>query len=161
MPYLIDGNNLCGAARDARLGLPRTEEGLIRTLARFRQRRTAPLTVVFDGPKSERRGMGRAGMVGGLTVHYSGAGRTADELILEIVGRSRNPRDIVLVTSDRSLRTQARALGCRVMGCSEFAHRLADAGGSGSPETEEKPLPGDVEEWERYFTSRGRRGPFS
>ena len=35
MPYLIDGNNLCGAARDRRLGLPTDEAEMVLLLADF------------------------------------------------------------------------------------------------------------------------------
>ena len=160
MPYLVDGNNLLGAARDRKLGLPATEEELIRALAAFAHARRASLTLVLDGPRSGRRGAGGAGSLGGVIVRYSGAGRTADDLILEMAERSGNPRDIVLVTADRALRAGARGRGCRVMGCAEFAARLSAtrSGPAPSAGAEDKPLPGDIEEWERYFSSRGPRG---
>jgi len=159
MPYLIDGNNLLGAARDARLALPRTERELIRVLSRFAGRRRGRLTIVFDGPPGSRQG-GAAGPAAGVKVIYSGAGRTADDVILEMAERSRAPGDIVLVTSDRALRSRARGLGCRLMGCAEFAARLSAAGEPAAGE-EDKPAAGDAEEWLRWFSSRGPRGPSS
>jgi len=158
MPYLIDGNNLLGAARDVRLALPRTEREMIRALSRFAGRRRGRLTIVFDGPPGSRQG-GAAGPAAGVKVIYSGAGRTADDVIMGIAERSRTPRDIVLVTSDRALRSRARDLGCRLMGCAEFAARLSAAGEPAGEE--DKPAAGDAEEWLRWFSSRGPRGPSS
>lgn len=148
MPYLVDGNNLCGAARDRRLGLPMAEDAMVRLLSEFAERRGAWMTVVFDGPAGDRRGSGRAVRAGRLQVAYSGRGRIADDLIVELAGRAGSAADVTVITSDRSLRARLRELGCRVIGCREFAGKLTSAGDRGP---EEKPLPGDIEAWERYF----------
>lgn len=155
MPYLIDGNNLCGAARDRRLGLPIGEAEMVHTLAEFASRRRCFLTVVFDGPATGRRGAADGGKAGRVTVRYSGSKRSADDWILDHAGGFADPRAITLVTSDRALASRARSLGCRVVGCRQFAdavHRAAARGGAGGLEAgDEKPLAADVEDWERYF----------
>jgi predicted RNA-binding protein with PIN domain len=154
VPYVVDGNNLMGAARDRRLGLPRLEQDLVRRLAEFAHARRAFLRVVFDGPAERRSGAGQAGRV---RVQYSGAGRLADDVIVDLVRADANPSDIVVITSDAALRSRVRAAGGRVMGCSEFARRLAQT--ATDPDAgHEKPLPGDVEEWERWFRG-GQDGP--
>ena len=148
MPYLVDGNNLCGAARDKRLKIPMDEQEMIRRLSSFAEGRAAPLTVVFDGSPGRGRQPGR---IGRLTIDYSGRGRPADDVLVDIVHDSSNPKNMILVSSDQRLRNRVRALGCRVMGCREFAGILnrtprgADAGDN------EKPSTVDIEEWERYF----------
>jgi len=163
VPYLIDGSNLCGAARDRRLGLPRDEQEMIRLLAAFAGRRRALVTVVFDGPADSRRGSGRAASAGRVKVFYSGGDRNADDTIVSMVRDSRTPKQIILVSSDRELRSRVRSQGCRVMGCREFSDLLhkAAASGRGDPDAEVKPLPGDTDEWMRWFSSRGPRGPSS
>ena len=153
MPYLIDGNNLCGAARDRRLGLPTDEAEMVLALADFAGSRRCSLTVVFDGPAASRRGAADRGRAGRVTVRYSGSRRSADDWILDHARGLADPRAITLVTSDRALASRARSLGCRVIGCrafSEALHRAAARSGGGAGE-EEKPLAADVEEWERYF----------
>lgn len=149
MPYVVDGNNLLGAARDRRLGLPRLEQDLVRRLAAFAHARRAFLRVVFDGPAQGRAG----GQAGRVKVQYSGAGRLADDVIVDLVRADANPADLVVVTSDAALRSRVRAAGGRVMGCAEFARRLEQSGSDGDPD--EKPLPGDVEAWERWFRGEG------
>lgn len=148
MPYLVDGNNLCGAARDRRLGLPVDEAAMVACLSAFAERRAGWMTVVFDGPAGDRRGAARASRAGRLKVAFSGSGRIADDLIVEMAARSGVPADVIVVTSDRRLRARVRELGCRAIGCREFAGRVAAASAAAG---EEKPLPGDVEAWERYF----------
>src|SRR5262245_38185915 len=152
MPYLIDGNNLCGAARDRRLGLPTGEAEMVLALADFAGIRRCSITVVFDGPAAGRRGAADRGRAGRVTVRYSGSRRSADDWILDHVGGFADPRAITLVTSDRALASRARSLGCRVIGCRQFSEALHQAASrSGGQGEEEKPLPGDLEEWERYF----------
>ena len=154
MPYLVDGNNLLGAARDARLGLPRDESALLRLLDRFAQARRSEILVVFDGPAGARRAAGHADRVGRARVRYAGSGRQADDLIVEMIAGWNNPAEITLVSSDNQLRGRAKVAGARVLGCAEFAGRLRDAT-SGSTSEDDKPLVGDIAEWEEYFR-RGR-----
>lgn len=130
MPYLVDGNNLCGAARDRRLGLPMDEREMILRMQELCARDSRGLTVVFDGIPSEARGLGGSGSYEGVRVAYSGTGRTADDAIIEIVERAADRRAIVLVSSDRALRTSVRALGARLMGCRRFAALLNGDGHS-------------------------------
>jgi len=149
MPFLVDGSNLAGAARDRRLGLPRDEQELVRRLAGFAEARRTSLRVVFDGPAAGRGGAGRARRAGRVGVLYSGSGRIADDVIVDLVSSHRSPSDLIVVTSDRDLRSRVRAAGGRVMGCVEFSETLRRSGATRM--SDEKPLPGDVEEWERYF----------
>lgn len=147
MPYLIDGNNLCGAGRDRRLGLPTKEFEMVRLLARFAARRGACLTVVFDGPKA-----GRAGSVERVKVLFSGVGETADDVLVKIVRDSARPKDLIVVSSDRELGRRVRSLDGRVMGCRRFAEIIRQAVGQAADGAgEEKPPPADIAEWERYF----------
>jgi predicted RNA-binding protein with PIN domain len=150
VPYVIDGNNLLGAARDHRLGLPRDEQELVRRLSAFAHARRTFLRVVFDGPAAARGGAGRATRAGRVKVLYSGSGRIADDVIVDLVRADAAPADIVVITSDAALRARVRASGSRVMGCAEFARKLADAAAAAAGD-DDKPLPGDVEEWERWF----------
>ena len=145
MPYLIDGNNLLGAGRDRRLGIPTDERELVLRLSAFAASRRAHLTVVFDGarPAGEHAAASR------IRVRYAGK-RLADDVIVDLVRSSGAPRDIVVVTSDRDLRSRVRAASGRVMGCREFAEALNTRGAQGG-DGEEKPDAGDVAMWERYF----------
>jgi len=146
MPYLIDGNNLLGAGRDRRLGIPVDEQELIAMLSAFAAARHAHLTIVFDG-SLQSRGHARAG-TGRIRVRYAGR-RSADDVIVDLVRSCPAPKDMIVVTSDRDLRSRVRASDGRVMGCREFADALQRL--PGGDEDEEKPMTGDIAMWERYF----------
>jgi predicted RNA-binding protein with PIN domain len=77
--------------------------------------------VVFDG---------RAPAGGEVTTHrhrvsvrYSES-RSADDVILGLVGASKAPRDYIVVTSDKSLGDKARHRGALVERTHEFSRRL-------------------------------------
>jgi len=146
MPYLIDGNNLLGAGRDRRLGIPTDEREMVLRLSAFAAARRAHLTVVFDGA----RPAGARASASRIRIRYAGK-RIADDVIVDLVRSSGAPRDIVVVTSDRDLRSRVRAASGRVMGCREFAEALNTVRGGKGGNEEEKPDAGDVAMWERYF----------
>jgi len=144
MPYLIDGNNLLGAGRDRRLGIPTDERELVRKVAAFAGKRRGLITIVFDGPPRS----GARPTAPRIRVLYSQK-RSADAVIVDAVRSSRAPRDIIVVTSDRDLRSRVRAASGRVMGCRDFAAALA--GADADADGDEKPSAEDVAMWERYF----------
>ncbi len=148
MPYLIDGNNLLGAGRDRRLGIPVDEGELILMLSSFAAARRACLTIVFDGSRQSRPHAGAG--TGSVRVRYADR-RSADDVIVQWVRSSPAPKDIVVVTSDRDLRSRVRAATGRVMGCREFAAALTSVGDRRGEHEEEKPEANDVAMWERYF----------
>jgi hypothetical protein len=143
MPVLVDGDNLLGSwpGRD-RSEASRTElVAEVRGLARRERRR---LVLVFDGEPPWPA-------AAGPDVRWSGRGRTADDLILEILRGEPDRRGWTVVTNDRSLGDQCRWLEARLERCERFRQRLAHPSGKEKPERV-----GDVEEWLRVF---GEDGP--
>lgn len=155
MPYLVDGNNLAHA-----LGL--SEGGIAdrgacaRTVGAFCRSQGAQAILVFDGPRPE--GPLAASLPPRVTVTF-GEGRSADQLILEKVARSKNPRDMIVVTSDKSLGDRARHLGAGLMKSHEFAKRLdrtprSPSGPRGKATPRETPA--QIEAWLRIFDANRR-----
>jgi hypothetical protein len=138
VPFLIDGDNLLGTWR----GRERSDEerrALAGEIERtFRGRRAI---VVFDGRPRD------GGAFPG-DVRSSGAGRAADDVILELLGREPDPRAWIVVTSDRSLGDRCRHLGARIERCDRFRARLAAAA---SPATEKPERVDDVDDWLAVF----------
>ena len=138
MAFLVDGDNLLGTWP----GRPRSDADkralafeLDRLAARLRRR----VVVVFDGTAP-------AGIDLGPDVRFSGAGRTADDVLLAYLRTEPDPRGWVVVTSDRSLGDRCRALGARLERSDRFRARLSPAAGGEKPEREE-----DVDHWLREF----------
>lgn len=120
MPYLVDGNNLAHALGLSIGGLA-DREACARMVASFCRSQGARATVVFDGPAPD--GARPATGTHRVRILFSG-GRSADEVILGLVGDSKTPRDFTVVTSDKSLGDKARHRGASVERAHEFSRRL-------------------------------------
>ena len=138
MPTLIDGDNLLGTWPGRRRSDAERRK-LAMQVGRLAAREGKRFITVFDGnpPHSAAFGAG---------VRFSGPGKTADELILEILRVEQDRRGWLVVTSDRSLGDQCRYLEARVVRCDRFRGRLHGVGEGEKPERET-----DVEFWLNEF----------
>jgi predicted RNA-binding protein with PIN domain len=137
MPLLVDGDNLLGTSGRPRTGVERRK--LAMELGRLGTRERRRVVTVFDG---DNRNMPSPGS----NVHFSGAGRTADDVILEIIRNDPDPKGWQVVTSDRPLGDRCRWLGATVIRCDRFRGRLVVDSTREKPEHEE-----DVDYWLGQF----------
>ena len=138
MAYLIDGDNLLGTWPGRRRS-DAERRRLAMQLGRFARRVGRRVVTVFDG-------VAAPGTAYGADVLFAGAGRSADEVILEQLRREGDPRGWVVVTNDRSLGDQCRYVGARVEPSHRFRGRLRDGRPEEKPEREE-----DVDYWLKRF----------
>ena len=138
MPRIVDGDNLLGGW-PGRKRSDGDRRGLAHEIARLARRERWRMVVVFDGVHPPVRSLGS-------DVYYSGHGRSADELILDILRREQDRRGWVVVTDDRSLADQCRHLGARVEGCRRFRQRLAVGEDGEKPNRVE-----DLDYWMKVF----------
>jgi predicted RNA-binding protein with PIN domain len=150
MPILIDCYNVLHAPKPASLaGLG--EASLCGLLAQSPWARSG-VTVVCDGrPKPHSPD---PSAVGSVELIFSGPGRSADDVIIELIGKDSAPRRLTVVSSDRQIRKAARRRRARDWSSEEFLNRLARAArspGAGAPgpgKPDAGPLPGDqVDRW--------------
>ncbi len=132
---IIDGYNLLGkrgqVGRTSATDGEAARERLLCELARYRQRKQHPITVVFDGWQ-QGVSVERREHRSGVQVIYSRRGERADQVIQRLAEEF--GADCAVVSSDREVADFARARGALVMGASEFEARLGQpAVGSGSP----------------------------
>jgi len=106
--------------------------------------RPKPLEIVDPPPEVE--------------IVHSGAGRTADDVIIAAIGGEKNPRRLIVVSSDNEIRSAARRRKANSWTSEEFLQRLArqlrDA--SGAQSHQGKPSPQhlseqEVDDWLRVF----------
>ena len=145
MPYLVDGDNLLGTWPDRR----RSDSGrraLAFELDRFAARARRRVVLVYDGTPPP-------GFHLGADVHFSGPGRTADEVILAYLRDVTDRRGWIVITSDRSLGDQCRYLGARIERSDRFRKRLAE-----HPADEKPARESDVEYWLEQFGEEGEEG---
>jgi predicted RNA-binding protein with PIN domain len=153
MPLLIDGHNLIGRMSDLSLEDLDDESDLARRVRRYCLRHNRRATIVFD-----------AGLVGGrshdlstarVEVVFASAGRTADGIIRERVQRARDPRSLLVVTSDRAVQEAASKRGARVVPAEEFAAQLSTELSDKGAEQDKPTPPGSIEEWLDLFEEEG------
>jgi len=147
--YIVDGYNVIHAdpelKRILRSDLEAARQRFERRLARYLEAKNVCLTVVFDG----HGGITDVDVKipGRLQLMYSPTGQSADDLILEILESSANPREYVVVTSDMAdIGRAARSLGATVLPSPKFLSRIElDPGEAASqPSAEEAD---DVDYW--------------
>jgi predicted RNA-binding protein with PIN domain len=132
--------------------MPAAVDRAMRTFAAFMPRAVVSRAlVVLDGGLKA----GRSRMAG-VRVLHSGPKPTADDEILDLVRASRRASALCIVTTDRALGGNVRALGGRVMSVESFLdaiereageapeHPLADTEGLGLS-------PREVEDWLEVF----------
>jgi predicted RNA-binding protein with PIN domain len=149
MPTLIDGHNLIGKLRDIDLADPDDEAKLALRLRAYCARTGHRVTVVFDHGLPGGRSHELSG--GGVDVRFASAGRAADGVLRERIRRSRNPRNLTVVTSDGRIIADAQARGARVIRSEEFADLLSKRRKEAA-EADEKPSDGDVGYWLKQFS---------
>jgi len=149
VPLLIDGHNLIGQMPDLQLTDPDDEMKLISRLRAYCARSRKRATVVFDsglpGGRSPQLSRGE------LEVVFASAGRTADGILKERIQHSRDPRGLIVISSDRDVARAARRRGARVEPSGAFAARL-----SARPESRQPLKPGglspdEIDEWLKIF----------
>lgn len=116
--YIIDGNNLIGKVLSLKILQKKDKQGSREKLAiiidNYFSQKNAKVFLHFDGyPKEPIR-------INNVSIIYS-ENLSADEKIKNQISKSKNPRNIIVVTSDNNLTEYARVCSSTVIKCEEFA----------------------------------------
>lgn len=126
MPYLIDGNNFLGHISPSSLRDPRSRKNLISRLLVFQKRKRTRVLVVFDGTpdldSSDKKHQKKK-----FSIIYPPPGEKADGTIKEIISTQTDLRRFFVVSSDREIRSFARAKGAKSLSSKEFSRELKAA----------------------------------
>lgn len=140
MIYLLDGSNILGGGSHRDQSAATRE--LVKAASSLARRQGKKVILFFDGTPSENL----ASSIGTLAVRFSGS-RSADDLIVEAVSRTKDP--VTVVTADGDLGRRVARRNVTVVKPHEF-HLLA---GEENESRNEKA--GD--DWERYFSDPKNR----
>lgn len=122
MPYIIDGNNLIGSSPDIKLDDPEARRKIFEFIKRYQESRKNNIILVFDGePDVSLHGNINSSK---FTIRYPNMGESADEVIRKIMNGYHQFQDVILVTSDRELKTFARNKGAKTVNSIEFYYEL-------------------------------------
>ena len=153
MTYLIDGHNLIPKL-GLRLDSIDDEVGLVSILQEFCRRERKQAEVYFDGAPLHHSGSRKLGV---LTAHFVPLGKTADNAIREHLNRlGKSARNWIVVTSDRQVQAEARAVRAQIISSDLFAQQLRQIRGSAPKTTGDRKLSDDeVNEWLKLFEQKG------
>ena len=126
-------------------------EQLVHQVVGYLGQKLMRITIVFDG--QDLKGISAKHRPSGISVRFSKAPQKADPLILDIIKKSKNRKNITLVTSDRPLARLAKGQGCETIGIGDFVQKMArkDQKLENSEKYKANLTPKDVEEWMRIF----------
>lgn len=128
MHLIIDGYNVMHALPLEKEWPGRTPQDrrntFISRLKAYVGSRSHLVTVVFDGTKGGED-LGGYEKSGNLEIRYSRRGEEADEVIKRMVEEAARPRDILLVSSDKSVASHAHSRGASIAGAHELVRRLS------------------------------------
>jgi predicted RNA-binding protein with PIN domain len=122
MPYIIDGNNLVGCFPDISLDDPEARSRLLSVVRKFHENKKNNIIIVFDGEPDE--GVRKQMTSSKFTIVYPEIGHSADDEIKEILSGFNYYKDVVVVTSDRELKTFAKKKGAKTINSIEFYFEL-------------------------------------
>lgn len=158
---IIDGYNLLHASRGTDfdwtgLSLEKARTAIVGFLVTHRRPSRESITIVFDG--SAEVITPRATKVHGIEVIFSEPGVNADEVIRRMAAGAPNPRNLLVVTADREIRSSVLAVGAKVVAPLNFLLRAAEESEKRRKapprEPREKytgPDAGQVEQWRKIF----------
>ena len=157
MPLLIDVNNVLhvvGVLPPELAGIDLEELGELVADSRYRRE---DVVFVCDGKPRRHR------TTTDVKVLFSGAGVSADDVIIRLVGRSTAPRRLTVVSSDREIATNVRRRRAKTISAESFLATLAeDARAAARParsrshSTDRHPADHrQVEHWMRLFGVEG------
>ena len=150
MHYFVDGNNVTAARGNYSQSGASPRRQLIDKLVGFISIQPAKVVVFFDGEPDPMFPDGCK--YRGVQIYYSKRGSDADSRIKEKVRRSSYRRDIVVVSSDRSLAATVSGLGAGVMPSHQFNRMLNESIDMKNPDSKSGCRESvDVSEWLDFF----------
>lgn len=158
MRYLIDGYNLLhaiGLARTygGRAGWDRARGQLLDWLADRHGVHAADVTVALDAQTARGAGL-IAETHRGLRVLRK-PGRSADDLIEDLLAAEASPGTLTVVSNDARVRAAAVRRGCPLLKCGEYVDALMQparaAAPTEPPEKDESATPAEMAAWEKAF----------
>jgi predicted RNA-binding protein with PIN domain len=146
--YIIDGNNLIGKNKSLKQlqnkNKQASREGLIKFINKYFSSKNAKLTLHLDGHSNNPLSISKGKIV------YS-ENQPSDNLIRKEIEHSKNPKLIVLVTSDRSLMNFGKVNSCKIISSEEFNKLAADKMDSNDEASKIKQLEKERDEFVKLF----------
>lgn len=150
--YLIDGNNVIRANPEwDRMFLDNKENAknyFVQKVVDYFKDKKNQATIFFDGFTFVHS---FSKVSNNVSIKHA-KNKTADETILITIEKSKNPKNLVIVTNDNSLISKAKLFQCRHISSNDFINKITLKKGSTKDKPEELSK-SDIEYWLRLFNS--------
>jgi len=127
---LIDGYSLLHNWPELAPGKPRhsaaARDELVRILTLYRDSTHTPITIFFDGAGRVRHSPGEESTPN-VEILFSGAGKTADDMIERVAYRMRTVGEVLVVTDDFAERDTVINFGGTASSCFNFIQAVENA----------------------------------
>ncbi len=158
MTYLIDGNNYIGYSSSFNLRDPRSKYELVSKLLVFQKLKKTRVLLVFDG-KPDLNLVNERFQEKKFSIFFPLSGQNADAVIKEIISRQTDFRKFVVVSSDREIKSFAKAKGASILNANDFDRELKTALKKHLKflETEKNvstPSPLEIDQWLEIFKNK-------
>lgn len=124
MHFLVDGYNLLFRVIKGKKSLESKRDLLLSFLNEQADAFHLQLTVIFDAAVDKHQEFSRHHRKH-LEIIYTSAKQSADECILTLLEETRKPHGYMVITSDRELKSRAKALGANTQTIDEFLTELS------------------------------------
>ena len=152
---IIDGHNLIPKVPGIRLSDPDDENKLIQKIGEYCRLSRTRADLFFDGAPAGTGPRSRHGLV---SIHHVKVGTTADDAIIRHLRREgSNARNILVVSSDNRVKTEARALRAEVMNSDQFAQTMLNTLNNPAITDSKRELPPTAEEVEEMLDLMTRK----
>ena len=150
MQVIIDGYNyILRGAQKSTSELDVLRQALIQKLAGHVSSKNIRVTVVFDG--QAQTSSPHASDHGKVKVVFSRPPENADAVIKRMIQSHKQPRNILVVTSDQPLARFVRSCGCQLMSTEAWRNRM-EQGGEEAWEEKYGPMnTTNMQEWLKLF----------
>lgn len=150
LKYIIDGNNLIGKIKSLQKlqssDKQSAREKLAYLIDNYFNKKKFKVSLHFDGYPNLPINITNAKVIYSLK-------KTADEKIKDEISSQKNPKNIIVITSDSNLKEFARVCSSKVISSEDFASSITGRGEQNEEEDRINSI-NDVEEFKRIFNGK-------
>ncbi len=158
MILIIDGHNLIPKMPGMQLSDLDDESQLVQYIREYCRRKRVRAEVFFDGALPGSKPASGGGMV---HVHYVRKGKTADSAMIgHLEKQGKAARNYLVVSSDRRVQTEVKALGSQTTSSEQFASEVINTLSQIEIYSKDEGAPvaaDEVEKWLKIFNNREKR----
>jgi predicted RNA-binding protein with PIN domain len=159
LTYLIDANNVIHRhpilREQAKKDIDGAGERFIALITGFAGRGRKKIVVVFDGTRQGRKSVSLS-----LNIVIPASGENADQTIKTFINRSKNPRNLVIISSDMEVARYGKLHACRIMSAAEFITLLSKTKNEADDEKPSTTSVKEREDWLKLFGEKRRNDTY-